>query len=472
MKPTLDLAQAPVAVATFHWPFSARDLAAHFREIGDAVDDLGHIAVVVDLSELPISSMSLRKAAAAEMQALFGRCGARVTAVAHVVPSVVARAALATVQMLAPPPFPSFVTGSRAEAFEWVRQRLRNVGVPLRSEAAGRNDARVTTGLVRPVVAAARARGVNLAAVLATTGLSHVDLDDPDGRLAYGSLTALIDHVAASAGDPDFGLHAAEAHVDTAALGVVGFAARASPTLRDALDRTARYARLINENAAFAVTYDAGGARLVDAPIGPLAWPRHYAELSLATFLLLARAWTGAPFAATAVSFQHPRPDDISAHVRIFGCTPVFGAAENALVLPPEALALPFVTGDPFLAQYLDRRLDELARARAAAPGPLAEVRAVIARSLPHGLPTLAAVARELGVSERTLQRRLQERGVTFNSVLDSVRRDVALSAIAAPNTSVQEAAHVAGFSRVDTFRRTFRKWTGMSPREYRGERS
>ncbi len=291
-----------------------------------------------------------------------------------------------------------------------------------------------------------------------------------EGHVPYGTLMKLVELFAVRAGDRDFGLHAAEAFVDAASFGVVGFAARASSSLREAIERTARYAHLMNENTEIAVTFDETGATIVDGPIAPLEWPRHYAEMAIAAFIVLSRRWTGVDFRAREVGFRHAAPRDLREHRRLFGRTPVFGAERNHLVIPAAVLDLGLRHGDAQLGRYFDRRLDELAASYSSAPGPLGDVREAMLRTLPGGTPSLAAIARLLGVSERTLQRRLRERDVTFNRILDSVRREVAVAAIAQPRVSVQELSLVCGFADVKAFRRAFRRWTGRSPREYRRE--
>lgn len=469
MKPTLDVSRAPLVVATFFETITAEEAGSHFREIGDLADRFGKVAVVVDLTEAPIAADVLRRNAALQMRALFRRCGDRLIAVAHVVRSSVARATLNSVQRLAPPPFPSLVTSSHTKALAWAENWLGRGGPKLLAPPRTKQgDARVASGLARTLVAAARSRGLAVDQDLASLALQASALDDVDGYIPYSTLMNLVELFAARAGDQDFGLHAAEAFFDAASFGVVGFAARASSSLREAIERTARYAHLMNENTEISVTFDANGATIVDGPIPPLAWSRHYAEMAIAAFVVLSRRWTGVDFRVGEVGFRHAAPHDMREHRRLFGRTPRFAVDRNYLVIPAAVLDLGLRHGDAKLGQYFDRRLDELAATYSSAPGPLSDVREAMLRTLPGGTPTLAAIARLLGVSERTLQRRLGERGVTFNRILDSVRREVAIAAIAQPRVSVQELSLVCGFADVKAFRRAFRRWTGRSPREYR----
>lgn len=457
------------------------ETSRHFDEIVECVETYGRIAFVADLGESSMRpSEALRKSVATEMKRLFRYYGDQIVAVAHVTKSITARAVLRTFHWLVPPPFPTIVTASREEAVGWAMLRIgrgaatregRTKVDASREPAKPRPrqlEARAATGIARTLATAARARGMDVEAVLARAGLPAAALDDVDGYVSYRSLMALLELVAATSEDANFGLHTAEQFVDAATLGIVGFAARSSTDLREAIDRVARYARLVNENTELTVTSTAGGIRVDHGPIAPLAWPRHYAELALAALLTLSRAWTGVAFPAGAVGFRHARPTDVAEHRRVFGCEPRFDARSNYLVIPNEVLSLPLCHGDRMLGQFFDNRLEALAATMATVPGTVAQVREVMMRSLSEGLPSLASVGRRLGMSTRTLQRQLGDHGITFSEILDSVRREVAMTAITRPGITVQELAFICGFLDVKAFRKAFCRWTGVPPREYR----
>lgn len=472
MKPTLDRSHLPVVVATFFPEITREEAVLHFREIGELAAEHGKIAVVVDLTRTNAVTLALKRSAASSMQSLFRSSGAHIVAVAHVVHSHAARMLLGALQTLAPPPFPSCTTSSLEEALRWARRWLaRSQGIKKEhGQRALPDEAHVASGLVSTLVKAAKARGLDVDTVLTKSGLPLDQVDDVDARLPYGSLMCVVETLSESASDPFFGLRVAEKYVDAGSFGAVGFAARSSSSLREAIERTARYARLINENTEITVHFEAAGARIVDGPIAPLVWPRQYAEMALASFVVLGRKWTGVPFDAVSVGFRHGAPSDRSEHVRIFGCEPSFDCTENYVVIPTSVLDHPLEHGDPQLGRYFDSRLNDLAQNLASAPGPLADLRDAVAHMLTDGAPTVSAVAKALGASERTLQRRLASRGLTFSAVLDGVRREVALRAAERSTISVQELAARSGFADLKAFRRAFRRWTGQSPRNYRNQ--
>jgi AraC-like DNA-binding protein len=473
MKPALDRSAAPLVVVTFYPTLTIEEARAHFQELGDAAEELGRIGVVVDLSNAPSVSPSLWRLGSQAMREVLGRCGERLVGVAHVVRSAPARAMLAAVQWLAPPPFPTLVTASSEDARSWVFARLgRTAPFPGKSGdklGGARHDARAVGGLARTLITAAQALNVPFDdGDLRAVGIGRADLVDLDTYVPHAATMQLHDLLVSRAGDPNFGLRAGADFADAACFGVVGVAARASANLGDAIARTVRHARLIDENVEMGLSDDAGGAHIAMRPLPPLEWPRQHAEFLLAAFLTLLRSWTGLHLAAIAVGFRHPCPGEAPEHARFFGCPPSFGADQTFIVIPNALLAHKLPHGDPVQGRYFEARLEELARARGVASGPLADVRAATLRQLSQGTPTVASIAGSLGMSSRTLQRRLSERGVTFGDILDSARREAALAAIPRPGTSVQEVASSSGFVDVKAFRRAFVRWTGKSPSQYR----
>lgn len=326
----------------------------------------------------------------------------------------------------------------------------------------------VLSSLARTWWRAAESRGVDPRGIL-NEGL-RARLEDVDGRLPYDALMAFVDELAARSADPFFGLRVADAYVDAATFGVVGFAARSCETLGDAIERTVRYAAVMNENTEIRLQRFDDVVLITDGPIAPMVWPRHYAEMALGSFVCLSRKWTRTPIDVVRASFQHPAPRDVSEHERMFSADLHFGQAQNQLVLPAAALGAPLHFADRDLRAYLDKQAQALASELGPAADWLTKLRNALLRALPGGAPTLRSAAHEVAMSERTLQRRLAEERLTYGALLDSVRKHAALGAIATKGSSVQEAGFMAGYVDMKAFRRAFHRWTGRSPQAYRRE--
>lgn len=194
-----------------------------------------------------------------------------------------------------------------------------------------------------------------------------------------------------------------------------------------------------------------------------------YAEYTLAAVFLRTRIATGRNYPLIRVDFSHPRPPDTSEHERIFECPVRFGADACRLVIAREVWDTPRLDGgNPALFSVLDTHarmlLDRL-------PDPhdiLARLNEAVAGELHGGSPRLDTIARRLAMSPRTLQRRLRERGVIFNDVVDEIRFRRAKAYLSQSDVAGVEVAYLLGFAEQSSFNRAFKRWSGQTPSEYR----
>jgi AraC-like DNA-binding protein len=333
---------------------------------------------------------------------------------------------------------------------------------------------RVSTSSVkvlRAVIAALGAAGVDPAAVLAELGVTAEALADDHGRVPFAVLARAWERAPALAGDDAFGLHLAE----RAALGafdVFDYAARASATIGEALGWLVRFQRLLHDDVVILVDPRPDRTRVVQRATSGAGGevPRHAAEAALASWLLRARLLAGVDFAPRLVAFRHPAPRDTTEHRRIFRSPVLFASEDTAMVLAAEHVALPIATSDADLRAVLDRHA---AAVLAALPpsGFVPEVRAALAAAMAAGDATLVTIARRLGTSTRTLQRRLAGEGVRFEDLLDALRRELAFHHLADPRLSVAEVGFLLGYADPTAFHRAFRRWADCTPQEYRRAR-
>lgn len=323
--------------------------------------------------------------------------------------------------------------------------------------------------LGRTVVDATTAMGGDAEALIRDSGVDREALYEMDGRVDSEALVKLWELAAARSGDPFFGLHAGERFVTGRSIHIVGYAARNCETLGDCYERTVRFAPLTNEASEILlrVEEDRAYMRVGPRPGQPI-WPRCYAEMALTAYLALGRQWTGVPFAALGATFQHEAPPDISEYTRLFGRNVRFGAPKNELILPREVLSLALKDPDPSLREYLEARAAVLLASLNEGHDFENLVRTKIDEELANGTPSLAAVAKRLGMSGRTLQRRLLAEKLSFTTLVDDVRKSSALKLIENPRFSVFEIAALVGYRDSPSFRAAFARWTGTTPREYR----
>jgi AraC-like DNA-binding protein len=306
--------------------------------------------------------------------------------------------------------------------------------------------------------------GPRRSAFLGSLELSPSDLEEADTCMDYRTMCRIWDRLGERSGCA-LGLRIAE-RSSPEAFGLLTFLARSSATLGDALHRVARFHRLIMDESRVELTARGNLASLVKHP--PLSGPplpRPLVEACLGSYLVWARRWSGVSLVPVEVRFQHEEPASVDEHARIFGCRVVFGHRHNELVMPRAALALPLPSSEPLLCSYLEHlasdQLEQLP-----APGDFVErVRRAITRALPGGSPKIEQTARTLSLGVRTLQRRLKDHGIVYNDLVDTIRRDAAVTLLTRGGSSVGEIALLLGFSDTSGFRRAFRRWTGSSPR-------
>lgn len=286
--------------------------------------------------------------------------------------------------------------------------------------------------------------------------------DSIDEEIYYG----LLERIAGSA-DPGFPFRYAQVlHPDD--LGALGLAVKTAPTLRDALERLARYVLVLSDTLRYELADEPGGAAFV-----LVGRPHHRRgaaianECAVASVTSILRVVGGITLEPTLVEFRHAAPSTVRHHVDFFGCPVRFEAAVNGIHLGQEQLARRALLADDGLSTYLLSRLDALT-ARKARRSIVDDVRAAIADSLPDGQPSKSQIARRLAISERTLHRQLADHGETFQAMATRARRDAAESLLTTTSHSIADIAFLTGFADQTAFTRAFKRWTGTTPAAFR----
>lgn len=306
------------------------------------------------------------------------------------------------------------------------------------------------------------------AAALAAGPFAAGELDDPDRLVDLESTLRLTRAAAELAADDSLGLHAGE-QWELGALGVLSYAVLNAPTVGTGLRNLDRYGRLHLQGGRVWVETSGELASLcyrLDVPDLELA--RQHCEGAAVVGLRIVRQLAGEPLRPRRVAFGHRRPADTSEHARIFGCELEFArpGANAVLEFDAAALAREVSSADRRLFPLIERHLDALVADRAPDVW-LEQVRSALAESLCDGNPTIREIARTLGTSVRTLQRRLEQRGAVFKDLVSETRLELAQRYLAG-DTSLTEIAFLLGYSVLSAFDRAFRRWTGETPRAAR----
>jgi AraC-like DNA-binding protein len=329
--------------------------------------------------------------------------------------------------------------------------------------------ARVSVKLLAPFVHADHDLGLRVDVGLASVGLSRSDLENPDLRVSHSLVDRMLRDAWRHSGERDIGLLAAE-HLLPAHLDVVEYAARSQNTLRSAIEQSIQYYALLHDGAEAELRIE-GDRAILTVGFGGLPITECAHEFVLAAHLMAARRMTGcASLAPIETHFMHARPKSTLVHQRIFRSPVQFGQLENALVYPRAALDMPLVGADSGLARVLERHAAEALQKLGRNTSLPERVRELVRQDLTTGKLTADGLARRLGMSSRTLHRRLVSQGSSYRTIIDDVRREIAMRCLRDPQLSIREVGYLLGFTTGPAFHRAFRRWTGTTAASFRGE--
>jgi AraC-like DNA-binding protein len=327
----------------------------------------------------------------------------------------------------------------------------------------------VAAGLARGLLNLAGQKGADEGALAKAAGIDLALLADHDNRVPFVAYVALMRAAKARTGDAALALHYGEVRnfSDISILGLIG---DASETMMEALGQLNRYGRLVVEFDGppdrFQLVRDSDELWMVDGREHPNDFP----ELTESTFanMVCGPRRFGVTQLVTAVHVTHADPGYRDEYERVLGAPVSFGAPRNAMRIDERwifhriQLQPRYAFG--ILSHHADALLADLARNKSTR----GQVEALLMPILHTGTASMDGVADKLGLSRPTLFRRLNAEGVTFEAVLDDLRRRLALDYLAARKVSVNETAYLVGFSEPAAFSRAFKRWTGKSPREAR----
>jgi AraC-like DNA-binding protein len=318
---------------------------------------------------------------------------------------------------------------------------------------------------VRHLLAVLAADGVDVRPVRRAAGLEAAG--GPYARIPVRRTAAAWTEAVRLTGDEALGLHAAE-RLARGSLGALEYAMRHSPTVRDGLAQVVRYGRLTHDLAAYDLVEATDEARLeLQLPGAPALLPQS-AQFFLGAVLALLRDATAGALRPLEVWFAHPDPGNGDEYRRSLGTTVRFAQPTRAIVFDPRDLALPFREPDPTLGEIVQRDLERALEALPPVQTFAAGVRRLLAETLSSGDVEAATLARRLGVSVRTMNRRLADDGQALKKLRDEVRKELAAGWLRDPAREIADVAFLLGFSESSAFHRWFRRVEGVTPGQYR----
>ncbi|MBI3438492.1 MAG: AraC family transcriptional regulator ligand-binding domain-containing protein [Proteobacteria bacterium] len=328
----------------------------------------------------------------------------------------------------------------------------------------------VAAGFVRALLELAVSKGANRDVLVARAGVEPTTLGDQDNRVPFSAFVALMREGKRLSGDMALALHFGEAF-DVADLSIIGLVGRSSSTLAEAFEQSNRYADLAiatgSGDPAFVLMREGDHLWMVDTrPIHDDFY--EHIEGSFARMVCTARRWFPGQAIIKAVHVTWPAPPYRSEYDRVLQVPVVFESINNALLTDGAWLDMKPAHASRYAFDLFRERADSLAERVHSSGGCRSRVEAYLTPMLHRGDVRKSEIADAMGMSSRTLSRRLQKESTSFQALLDQLRRKTALQHLNKRGASVASVAHLVGFSEPAAFSRAFKRWTGRNPRAAR----
>lgn len=318
-----------------------------------------------------------------------------------------------------------------------------------------------------------KSQGFSVAQISGNTGLRLGAFEPADPRVSFDAMASLFERAAELTGDDLLGFKRGQIR-ETRRAGLLAFLGMAAPTVGSFLTNLARYQRVYSEATEISIE------RLWQE--GLYEWQfsvpraverRQIAEFGAAATLSDIRRLTGRHVRPTRVEFRHHRAGGVATIKRFYGCPVLFGSDRNRTYLKVSDLDLPLRTADEYLFRTVETYcMDALSKLGQRATDSVVAVENEIAGRLVSGDASLAGVARALGLSARTLSRRLFEEGTTFSAVVEDYRAAMAKQLIRDAGMPVTEIAYLLGYGDASAFSTAFKRWTGQTATAFRSQRT
>jgi len=250
--------------------------------------------------------------------------------------------------------------------------------------------------------------------------------------------------------------------------GILGYIAFTSPTLKAALTQQRKYQSLAG-NLGTPVS-EVINENLLLKWIPAYQCSHHIVEEIITGWAALAANLSLRKIKPNAIFFQHSFKGDFiqkEHYENFFGCPVLFDHDFNGIQIEQTSLEIPLITDDDVINQALCNQADNLL-CNKIEQSPIESVNQYIINQLPLGVPEIDEVAKQLGMSIRTLQRKLNDHQLNFTGMIDSIRKELAKSYLKNTNTKIIYIAQMLGFSEQSAFQRAFKRWTGVTPKQCR----
>ncbi|MGM0563477.1 MAG: AraC family transcriptional regulator [Pseudomonadota bacterium] len=330
----------------------------------------------------------------------------------------------------------------------------------------------VSVPALQQYLACARALGCDTVDILSRHEIGEELLSDNTQRLPGDVFQAILKVLIRDTADPLFGLKTAQ-HVQPITYSIYGYMAMNSRNLGEAIEHTPEYEKLVGDmGTTKLIPRDGNSFARWDCNMTDPLVRRHVIENVLASWTIFARWITGKnEESPLEVRIEHEPPrrrELLPEYDRLFGCPVLFGQEETGVLLSPEAMALPLIQADQTVFSSLQETANQRLAALSGQTPVAVQVKSALRALMKDGIPRKDMVAERIGMTSRTMQRRLKEEDVSYQNILNELRHAMAIDLLENTELTLEDIGHRLGFQEPRSFHRSFKTWTGQTPGHFR----
>jgi AraC-like DNA-binding protein len=308
---------------------------------------------------------------------------------------------------------------------------------------------------------------VDIDAFLRSLGIDPATVKSPDAYIPIETYLLIQDEAARYTNDPNFGLHMGE-YAEAGSWSILGYLMMNCKTLGEAFEKSGRYSRIIGNliKGDVKIRFNKIKVILATPPHAP-KMSRHCYESTISSSVRMMRNLTGQPLNPLEVTFIYSEPEATAEYERVFQCPVHFGQKENSFTIPMKFVNTPILMANPGLLAYFEEYAQDFLAEMDRQNEHTRTVTKIILSRMDDEKLSINQVAKEMAVSVRTLQNRLKEEGVVFSDLHKDIRAKLAKKYLREDYT-VEDITYLLGFSEPSVFRKAFKRWSGITPGQYR----
>lgn len=251
--------------------------------------------------------------------------------------------------------------------------------------------------------------------------------------------------------------------------GVLGLSWKTCSRAGEIFERSERYFKLLSNTYVFKVVKEEDESTVLLLRDTYRRGVELSNEATLSATVVVLKAITEMNIFPIKVTFKHGPPPDLTSYFKAFGCTAFFNQSHYSITYKTEDFETRTAKADISINHFLLERVEEETIGVEVSPGQIAhDLKQLIEDALPSGIPSINQIGSHMGLSSRTLTRRLSESGLSFRDLINKTQQDISIGLLRDPTRNMSEIAFQTGFSEQSAFNRAFKRWTGQSPTEFR----